>query len=67
MREETFLQNVSYAIDRMHGKMTVFYKDKPLKTILINKNMSYNPENEELAHRIALESDLAKDLVKGEL
>lgn len=67
MREETFLQNVSYAIDRMHGKMTVFYKDKPLKTILINKNMSYNPENEELAHRIALESDLAKDLIKGEL
>lgn len=67
MREETFLQNVSYAIDRMHGKMTVFYKDKPLKTILIKKNMSYNPENEELAHKIALESDLAKDLVKGEL
>ena len=35
--------------------------------MLMNKNMTYNPENEELAHRIALESDLAKDLVKGEL
>lgn len=67
MKEETFLKNVSYAIDKTNGKMTVFYKDKPLKTILINKNMSYNPENEELAHKIALESDLAKDLIKGEL
>jgi hypothetical protein len=67
MKEETFLKNVSYAIDKMHGKMTVFYKDKPLKTILINKNMSYNTQNEELAHKIALESDLAKDLIKGEL
>lgn len=67
MREETFLQNVSYAIDRMHGKMTVFYKDKPLKTIIIHKNMTYNPENEELAHQIALESELGKDLIKGEL
>jgi len=67
MREKTFLQNVSYAIDRMHGKMTVFYKDKPLKTIIIHKNMTYNPENEELAHQIALESELGKDLIKGEL
>ena len=67
MREEKFLYHVSYAIDKMHGKMTVFYKDKALKTILIHKNMSYNPQNEELAHKIALESDLAKDLVKGEL
>jgi len=67
MREKTFLQNVSYAIDRMHGKMTIFYKDKPLKTIIIHKNMTYNPENEELAHQIALESELGKDLVKGEL
>ena len=67
MREKTFLQNVSYAIDRMHGKMTIFYKDKPLKTIIIHKNMTYNPENEELAHQIALESELGKDLVKGEI
>lgn len=67
MREEKFLYHVSYAIDRMHGKMTVFYKDKPLKTINIIKNMSYNTQNEELAHQIALESDLAKDLIKGEL
>lgn len=67
MREEKFLYHVSYAIDKMHGKMTVFYKDKALKTILIHKNMSYNPQNEELAHKIALESDLTKDLVKGEL
>ena len=67
MKEETFLKNVSYAIDRMHGKMTVFYKDKALKTIIIHKNMTYNPENEELANQIALESELGKDLVKGEI
>lgn len=67
MREENFLKNISYAIDRMHGKMTVFYKDKALKTIIIHKNMTYNPENEELANQIALQSDLAKELVKGEL
>lgn len=67
MRDENFLKDVSYAIDKMHGKMTVFYKDKALKTIIIHKNMTYNPENEELANQIALQSDLAKDLIKGEL
>ena len=67
MREEKFLYHVSYAIDKMHGKMTVFYKDKALKTIIIHKNMSYNPQNEELAHQIALETELTKYLVKGEL
>jgi len=67
MREENFLKNVNYAIDRYNGKMTVFYKNKTLKTINIIKNMSYNTQNEELAHQIALESDLAKDLIKGEL
>jgi hypothetical protein len=67
MREEKFLYFVNYAIDKYNGKMTVFYKDKPLKTIIIHKNMNYNPENEELAYQIALESDLAKDLIKGEL
>lgn len=67
MTKVEFLKDVSYAIDRMHGKMTVFYKDKALKTIIIHKNMTYNPENEELAHQIALQSDIAKELVKGEL
>lgn len=67
MKEETFLKDVSYAIDRMHGKMTVFYKNKALKTINIIKNMTYNPENEELAHQISLQSDIAKELIKGEL
>lgn len=67
MEKQEFLKDVSYAIDKMHGKMTVFYKDKALKTIIIHKNMSYNTQNEELAHQIALESDLAKDLIKGEL
>ncbi len=67
MEKQEFLKDVSYAIDKMHGKMTVFYKDKALKTIIIHKNISYNPQNEELAHQIALESDLAKDLIKGEL
>lgn len=67
MREENFLKDVSYAIDKMHGKMTVFYKDKALKTIIIHKNMTYNTENEELANQIAFESELGKDLIKGEL
>ena len=67
MTKVEFLKDVSYAIDRMRGKMTIFYKDKPLKTIIIHKNMTYNPENEELAHQIALESELGKDLVKREL
>ena len=67
MREENFLKNVNYAIDRYNGKMTVFYKNKTLKTINIIKNMSYNVENDELANQIALESELGKDLVKGEI
>lgn len=67
MTKVEFLKDVSYAIDRMRGKMTIFYKNKPLKTIIIHKNMTYNPENEELAHQIALQSDIAKELVKGEL
>lgn len=67
MTKVEFLKDVSYAIDRMRGKMTVFYKNKPLKTILLHKNMDYNDKNQELANKIALESDLAKDLVKGEL
>lgn len=63
MKEETFLKNVSYAIDRMRGKMTVFYKNKPLKTILLHKNMDYNDKNQELANKIALESKTAKELL----
>lgn len=61
MEKQEFLKDVSYAIDRMRGKMTVFYKNKPLKTISIHKNLSYNPENEELAEQIALQSELAKE------
>lgn len=67
MEKQEFLKDVSYAIDRMRGKMTVFYKNKPLKTILLHKNMDYNDKNQELANKIALESELDKDLVKGEL
>ena len=63
MREETYLKDVSYAIDRMHGKMTVFYKDKALKTILLHKNMDYNEKNEKLANEIALKSQKAKELI----
>ena len=63
MKEETFLKNVNYAIDRMRGKMTVFYKNKPLKTILLHKNMDYNDKNQELANKIALESKTAKELL----
>ncbi len=67
MEKQEFLKDVSYAIDRMRGKMTVFYKNKPLKTISTHKNLSYNPENEELAEQIALQSELAKELIKGEI
>lgn len=45
MTKEEFLKDVSYAIDRMRGKMTIFYKNKPLKTILLHKNMDYNDKN----------------------
>ena len=37
MTKVEFLKDVSYAIDRMRGKMTIFYKNKPLKTILLHK------------------------------
>ena len=47
--------------------MTIFYKDEPLKTIVIHKNMDYNDESQELANQIALETKLGKDLVKGEI
>jgi len=67
MREEKFLHHVSYAIDRLNQRMTVYYKDQPLETITITKNLSYNLQNEDLAHIIALRSDLAKELIKGDL
>ena len=35
-----------------------------LDVIKIHKNMSYNPQNEELAHQIALKSELSKNLIK---
>ena len=38
-----------------------------LDVIKIHKNMSYNPQNEELVHQKALCSELAKKLIKGEL
>jgi hypothetical protein len=63
MTKVEFLKDVSYAIDRMRGKMTVFYKNKPLKTILLHKNMDYNDKNQELANKIALESKTAKELL----
>lgn len=63
MEKQEFLKDVSYAIDRMRGKMTVFYKNKPLKTILLHKNMDYNDKNQELANKIALESKTTKELL----
>lgn len=63
MEKQEFLRDVSYAIDKMRGKMTVFYKNKPLKTILLHKNMDYNDKNQELANKIALESKTAKELL----
>lgn len=67
MKEEKFLYFVNYKIDKENKTLSIFYKDILLDVIKIHKNISYNPKNEELAHKIALESDLAKDLVKGEL
>lgn len=51
MEKQEFLKDVSYAIDRMRGKMTIFYKNKPLKTILLHKNMDYNDKNQKLAEK----------------
>ena len=63
MEKQEFLKDVSYAIDRMRGKMTVFYKNNLIKTILLHKNMDYNDKNQELANKIALESKTAKELL----
>lgn len=63
MEKQDFLKRVSYAIDRYHGKLTVFYENIPLKTILLHKNMDYNEKNEKLANEIALKSQKAKELI----
>lgn len=63
MTKVEFLKDVSYAIDRYHGKLTVFYENIPLKTVLLHKNMDYNEKNERLANKIALESQKAKELI----
>lgn len=67
MKEEKFLYFVNYKIDKENKTLSIFYKDILLDVIKIHKNMSYNPQNEELVHQIALKSELAKDLIKGEL
>lgn len=67
MKEEKFLYFVNYKIDKENKTLSIFYKDMLLDVIKIHKNMSYNPQNEELVHQIALKSELAKDLIKGEL
>ena len=64
MKEDEFLYFVNYKIDKENKTLSIFYKDMLLDVIKIHKNMSYNPQNEELVHQIALESDLAKDLIK---
>jgi len=48
MKEE----EVQYAIDRYHGKMTVYYNNKVVKTVILHKNMDYNEENQKLAEEI---------------
>jgi len=63
MTKEEFLNKVNYAIDKYHGKLTVFYENIPLKTILLHKNVNYNEENEKLANEIALKSQKAKELI----
>lgn len=67
MKEEKFLYFVNYKINKENKTLSIFYKDMLLDVIKIHKNMSYNPQNEELVHQIALKSELAKDLIKGEL
>ena len=67
MKEEKFLYFVNYKIDKENKTLSIFYKDILLDVIKIHKNMSYNPQNEELANQIALRSELAKNLIKGEL
>lgn len=67
MRKEKFLYFVNYNIDVVNKKMKVFYKDTFIEEIQLENNLSYNPVNEEKAHEIALNSELGKKLVKGEI
>ena len=67
MKEDEFLYFVNYKIDKENKTLSIFYKDMLLDVIKIHKNMSYNPQNEELVHQIALRSELAKNLIKKEL
>ena len=67
MKEDEFLYFINYKIDKENKTLSIFYKDMLLDVIKIHKNMSYNPQNEELANQIALESELGKDLVKNKI
>ena len=64
MKEDEFLYFVNYKIDKENKTLSIFYKDMLLDVIKIHKNMSYNPQNEELANQIALKSELSKNLIK---
>ena len=64
MKEDEFLYFINYKIDKGNKTLSIFYKDMLLDVIKIHKNMSYNPQNEELAHQIALKSELSKNLIK---
>ena len=64
MTEEEFFKKVSYAIDTHNKKMTVFFEKTPIKTLSITKNLSYNLENEDLSHIIALNSKFADNIKK---
>mgnify|MGYP003556125217 FL=1 len=67
MKEDEFLYFINYKINKENKTLSIFYKDMLLDVIKIHKNMSYNPQNEELVHQIALRSELAKNLIKKEL
>ena len=64
MKEDEFLYFINYKIDKENKTLSIFYKDILLDVIKIHKNMSYNPQNEELANQIALKSELSKNLIK---
>lgn len=64
MKEDEFLYFINYKINKENKTLSIFYKDMLLDVIKIHKNMSYNPQNEELANQIALKSELSKNLIK---
>lgn len=67
MREENFLSNINYVIDNYNKKLMIFYKDKVIHTKMLTINMQYGKETDALVNEIALETELDKDLIKGEL